>query len=50
MKLEKPSLINEDMYTENDMAEFVNCFLTVLVAVLELIAILFGIYTIITSL
>lgn len=50
MKLENPSLINEEMYTENDMAEFVNCFLTVLVAVLELIAILFGMYTIITSL
>lgn len=50
MKLEKPSLINEDMYTENDMAEFVNCFLTVLLAGLELFAVAFGVYTIITSL
>lgn len=50
MKLENPEYINEEMYTESDMMEFFNCFLTVLVAVLELIAILFGIYTIITSL
>ena len=50
MKLENPEYINEEMYTESDMDKFVNCFLTVLVAVLELIAILFGIYTIITSL
>ena len=32
MKLENPSLINEDMYTENDMAEFVNCLLAVIIA------------------
>lgn len=50
MKLENPKYINEEMYTESDMMKFFNCFLTVLVAVLELIAILFGIYTIITSL
>lgn len=50
MKLENPSLINEDMYTENDMEEFANCFLTVLVAGLELFAVAFGVYTIITSL
>lgn len=50
MKLENPSLINEEMYTESDMLEFFNCFLTVLVAGLELFAVLFGIYTIITSL
>ena len=50
MKLENPSLINEDMYTENDMAEFVNCLLAVIVACLELFTVAFGVYTIITSL
>ena len=50
MKLENPSLINEEMYDENDKMEFVNCFLTVLVAGLELFAVAFGVYTIITSL
>ena len=50
MKLENPSLINEDMYTENDMAEFVNCLLAVIIAGLELFTVAFGVYTIITSL
>lgn len=50
MKLENPEYINEDMYKESDMMKFFNCFLTVLVAGLELFAVAFGVYTIITSL
>ena len=50
MKLENPEYINEDMYTENDKIEFVNCLLSVIIAGLELFTVLFGIYTIITSL
>ena len=50
MKLKNPEYINEEMYTENDMAEFVNCLLSVIIAGLELFMVLFGIYAIITSL
>lgn len=50
MKLKNPEYINEEMYTENDMAEFVNCLLSVIIAGLELFTVLFGMYTIITSL
>ena len=50
MKLENPSLINEEMYDENDKMEFVNCLLAVIIAGLELFTVMFGIYTIITSL
>lgn len=50
MKLENPSLINEEMYDENDKMEFINCLLSVIIAGLELFTVIFGIYTIITSL
>lgn len=50
MKLDNPSLINEEMYTNEDKTEFVNCLLAVLIAGLELFTALFGIFTIITSL